>query len=358
MKEITVTDYRRMLREHNPVSIHAEESDLEKLSKSETGGVILLPDGRGYFPKFMEQVFSRTLPEEMDRDFNFMLEEVISNGAEHGNEYRRGEGIGGELRGLRREAANGKEVHFLWHRCNQGIEVYVVDEGERKFNVDKVSERREALGRNMGCELSGWVLLRSQADEYEFYSITSKGEKKGTLVKIVIKDNEDDKVALVDRDSKVVVYNNGRVGPYERSHEKDYCGFVGHELLGKGGEIRNKGHFPQERLGVNRVHSGSFHGHESDMQVKVYDAQEVQEAMKKGKPLPEPYLLLHTISDRTDRVVNELVSGRFERTLHREGYRVIMQPYSIIDAGKKGVFVTENMLSVEGTTKMVAKYFS
>jgi anti-sigma regulatory factor (Ser/Thr protein kinase) len=104
-------------------------------------------------------------------DTNFMIEEMLGNAEEHGNSYDRN-----------------KDVYLLWHRCGDGKEVYIIDEGEKEFDFDKQAERRAELGRAFSnSELSGTNLLRAYSKSFEYFSVVdNEGNKKGTVLKIVL----------------------------------------------------------------------------------------------------------------------------------------------------------------------------
>jgi len=190
MKQITYEDFLRLLQAHQPVQIaqaHIEQAEkhegyedeqfLEKITANypshdtRTTGGYLLP-GKILPWRFRSMLVARATGMQRHGRENFMVDEILLNGLEHGNGQNAD-----------------KNIHLLWHRCSHGIEIHVVDKGEAEFNLDERIQSRRALVASFGKgddDYSGTDVLRAYSKEFEYFTILSEAGKKGTLVRIVL----------------------------------------------------------------------------------------------------------------------------------------------------------------------------
>ena len=116
-----------------------------------------------------------------------MIDEMIQNSVIHGN------------RGNKE-----KRIYLLWHKCQFVKEVYIVDEGEKEFDINNIIEKPGIID-----EVTGLDTLRGRSKGFEYFNIVDESsKKKGTLLRVILECGKGDL----------------QVKPVE-------CDYYGHQLL-------------------------------------------------------------------------------------------------------------------------------
>ena len=190
MRQLSYEDFLKILAVHQPVRIRDDHIALaEKESSDEpelvivgsyyptiktqsTGGYILPSDILPW--RFRDRLVQGATGTRIYGNQHGMIEEMVSNAIEHGNKFEKT-----------------KSVYLLWHMCqkNRTIEVFVVDGGEKEFDLEERIKARRSLSASFGKydDYSGTDLLRRYSKRYEYFTILSSAQsKKGTLLWIAL----------------------------------------------------------------------------------------------------------------------------------------------------------------------------
>ncbi len=189
MRQIQYKDFIELLRIHKPVEIkreHIKKAKEEKpnqealvdiaknyptINRNNTNGYIL-PSEKLPFPFGDRLIHFGVGTERIHNEITSMLDEMIQNAIDHGN--------------------MNKPIYLLWHKCGKGKEVYIVNYGEKEFDINEKLKRNTEVN-----ELTGLDILIGRSKYFEFFNIINSGKKKGTLLRIILEQEKDESCTYI-----------------------------------------------------------------------------------------------------------------------------------------------------------------
>ncbi len=189
MRQISYQDLLKLVKIHRPIEIkqeHIKIAEGEKPNQPElvdiaanyptintnnTSGYIL-PSEKIPFPFGDRLIHFGAGTERIHDEITSMLDEMIQNAIDHGN--------------------INKPIYLLWHKCGKGKEVYIVNYGEKEFDIDEKLKRNTEVN-----ELTGLDILIGRSKYFEFFNIIDSDKKKGTLLRIILEQEKDESCTYI-----------------------------------------------------------------------------------------------------------------------------------------------------------------
>jgi len=185
MREIQYQDFLKLLEIHKPAEIKREHIEIAKEEKPNTEPLV---DIKANYPTIESTLTGGyILPTEMlptpfiERLINLgvgtrdiyheqtrMIEHMIENAVLKGN-----------------NSDKNKKIYLLWHKCNNGKEIYIADQGDVEWDLDKVLTDNKKIQEQTGLDI-----LFGRSEEFEYFKIKEVDEMKGTLLRIVLEKSE------------------------------------------------------------------------------------------------------------------------------------------------------------------------